>query len=144
MPAHYKGNEFEALKLRYDDQVALLRTLTEIDHRMVTAFFTLQLALGGWLASQEPLGAQLQWGIAVMDVAIALIFLKLLVNNHKRRQEVADTIKNVNDALGFNEKGAYLDGRTLNPEYTRRYWIKWYVASVVISTVGLFFVVFRG
>jgi hypothetical protein len=143
MPNHCAGNEFEALKLRYEDQVVLLRTLTEIDHRMVTAFFTLQLVLGGWLAAQEPLSSQLQWGIVAMDVAIAVIFLKLLFNNHRRRQEVADTIGNINEALGFNAKGAYLDGKTLNPPYKRRYWLKWYVASVVISTVGLFFVVFR-
>jgi hypothetical protein len=110
---------------------------------MVTAFFALQLALGGWLAAQEPLSSQLQWGIVAMDVAIAVIFLKLLFNNHRRRQEVADTIGNINEALGFNSKGVYLDGKTLNPPYKRRYWLKWYVASVVISTVGLFFVVFR-
>ena len=143
MPKHYVGREFDALKLRYEDQVQLLRTLTGIDHRLVTAFFTLQLALGAWLVSQSSIAPRLQWGLAVIDISVAAIFIKLLHNNHSRRQEVASTIANVNEALGFNEPDAYLEGRALNPAYERRYWFKWYVAAVAISTVGVVLALIR-
>lgn len=143
MTKHYIGHEFEALKLRYEDQVQLLRTLTEIDHRLVTALFTLQLALGAWLATQATVAPRLQWGLAVIDLAIAAIFVKLLFNNNRRRQEVAATIANVNAALGFLEPGVYLEGKALNPEYVRRYWFAWYVVAVFVSTVGVLLVLIR-
>ena len=143
MSKHYAGHEFEALKLRYDDQVHLLRSLTEIDHRLVTAFFTLQLALGAWLVAQSAIAPRIQWGLGAIDLAVAAIFLKLLYNNHCRRQEVADTIASVNEALGFSEPGAYLDGRPLNPKYERRLWFKWYVAAVVVSMVGVLLALIR-
>jgi hypothetical protein len=135
--------KFEALKLRYEDQVVLLRTLTEIDHRLVTAFFTLQLALGGWLATSEKLLAHLQIGITVLDLGIAAIFLVLLSHNHKRRQEVASTIENINDALGFEKKDKYLVGKSINPKHERRYWLPWYIVGVVLSTLGLLLVIYR-
>ncbi len=143
MTKHYVGHEFEALKLRYDDQVQLLRTLTEIDHRLVTAAFTLQLALGAWLTTQNALASRLQWGLALIDLAVAAIFIKLLYNNNRRRQEVAATIANCNVALGFTEPGVYLDGKALNPEYVRRYWFAWYVVAVAVSVVGVLLVLIR-
>lgn len=143
MPKHYVGHEFEALKLRYEDQVHLMRALTEIDHRLVTAFFTLQLALGAWLVSQVAIAPRLQWGLGAIDLALAAIFLKLLYNNHCRRQEVADTIASVNEALGFNEPGVYLEGKPLNPAYDRRYWFKWYVVAVIVSSVGVLLALVR-
>lgn len=143
MVKHYTGHEFEALKLRYDDQVQLLRALTEIDHRLVTAFFTLQLALGAWLVTLATVAPRLQLGLVVIDLSIAILFIKLLYNNHCRRQEVATTIANINEALGFNEIGVYLESKPLNPTYKRRYWFKWYVVAVVASTIGLLLVLLR-
>lgn len=143
MPAHFVGHEFEALKLRYEDQVALLRSLTEIDHRIFTAFFALQLALGGWLATQAAVAERVQWGLASIDFTLAALSVKLLFNNHCRRQEVAATISNLNEALGFNAIGSYLLDRALNPEYKRRYWFKWYVVGVVAAYFGLMLVLMR-
>lgn len=142
MPKHYEGHEFEALKLRYEDQVDLLRTLTQLDFRIFISFFTLQLALGGWLASHPPSTAAVRWGLAAITVVLAGLSIKLLHNQHCRRQEVAGTIANANVALGFTEPGVYLEGQTLNPTYTRRYWFKWYVVGVVISTLGLYLILF--
>lgn len=137
MTSHYDGHHFDALKLRYEDQVHLLRTLTEIDHKLVTAFFTLQLALGAWLVSQATLALQLQWGIGLIDLAFTGVFIKLLYNNNCRRQEVAATIANINEALGFEKPGVYLEGKALNPSYVRRYWFRWYVVAALLSTAGV-------
>jgi len=66
-----------------------------------------------------------------------------LYNNHLRRQEVADTIKNLNEALGFNEPGVYLEDKPLNPNYERRYWIRWYVYAVILSVLGVLLALIR-
>lgn len=124
MVKRYEGKEFEALKMRYDDQVALLRFMTTFDFQIFGGFITLQAAVGSWLAS-HPIGSiWAQLGILVIDAVAVLLSLKLLHNQHLRRQEVQATIGNINDALGFNESGVYLEGRSLNPSYGRRLWFK--------------------
>ena len=136
----YVGHEFEALKLRYEDQVGLLRALTEIDFKLFTSFFTLQLLLGSFLLTQSSAAAKHQASLAIVDAVLAILSVKLLYNNHRRRQEVGDTIGNLNAALGFTEPGVYLEGRPLNPPYQRRYWFKWYAVGVAVATCGVLMV----
>lgn len=143
MPKHYEGHEFEALKMRYEDQVELLRNLTQFDFRLFVAFFTLQLALGSWLAAHSVPAPMVQWGLAVIDTVLAALSIKLLHNQRCRRKEVQETVKNVTTALGFNEPGVYLEGQTLNPPYERRLWFNWYVIGVITATAGLFIILFR-
>jgi hypothetical protein len=141
-PTHYIGHEFEALKLRYEDQVALLRSLTELDFKIFTAFFTLQLFVGSFISVQAASSRGSQAGLAGIDIVLAVLSIKLLYNNHLRRKEVAATIANLNEALGFNAVGAYLDGKPLNPKYDRRYWFTWYAVGVLLSTLGVLVVLF--
>ena len=143
MTKAYEGHEFDALKLRYEDQVGLLRSLTQFDFKIFVAFFTLQLVMGGWLSANPISSCTVRVGLAVIDVVLAALSVKLLHNQHCRRQEVADTIKNINTALGFDEPGVYIPGSPLNPPYKRRYWFMWYWVGVVVSTAGLFVVLFR-
>lgn len=142
MTQHFAGHEFEALKLRYEDQVALLRFLTEIDFKIFTAFFTLQLALGSFLATQDVISRNGAVGLACIDIALAGLSTKLLFNNHLRRQQVAATIDRLNDALGFKEPGIYLDGVALNPKYPRHHWFPWYALGVLASVVGILVALF--
>jgi len=143
MTKAYEGHEFEALKMRYEDQVTLLRSLTQFDFKIFVAFFTLQLVMGSWLSANPVSSCAVRIGLAVIDVVLAALSVKLLHNQHCRRQEVADTIKNINTALGFDEPGVYLPSSPLNPRYKRRYWFKWYLVGVVVSTAGLFVILFR-
>lgn len=143
MAKHFEGHEFDALKLRYEDQVELLRYLTQFDFRIFTAFFAVQLAMGGWLAAHPAPTQAVQCGLATIDVVLAALSVKLLHNQHCRRQEVQATIKNINTALGFNEIGIYLEGQALNPTYERRLWFKWYALGVVVATTGLLVILFR-
>lgn len=87
---------------------------------------------------------RLQYGLALIDLAVALIATTLLCNNHARLQEVADTIANINEALGFNDVGVYLAGKSINPTYSRRYWIGWYILTVIAALLGVFAVLIRG
>ena len=136
--------KFQALLLRYQDQTELLRHLTGSDWKIFLSFFGLQIALGAWFAENELRGSVVLVGLSLIDITIAGLSVKLLWNQHKRRQEVADTIKNLNEALGFNELNAYLKGKALNPTYTRRYWFKWYATGVVVSCIGLIGVLVHG
>ena len=139
----YEGHEFESLKMRYEDQVDLLRSLTQFDFKIFVTFFTLQLAMGGWFSANPVSSCTVRIALATIDIVLAALSVKLLHNQHCRRQEVADTIKNINKALGFDEPGVYLEGAALNPLYTRRYWYRWYCLGVVIATTGLLVVLFR-
>ncbi|HYQ72056.1 MAG TPA: hypothetical protein VET88_09040 [Gammaproteobacteria bacterium] len=142
MAKTYEGHEFEALKMRYEDQVALLRYLTQFDFKIFVSFFTLQLFLGGWLSTNPVSSVPVQVALATINIVLAALSVKLLYNQHRRRQEVADTIKNINKALGFDEKDIYLHCKALNPPYSRRYWFRWYVVGVIVAVVGLLVVLF--
>ena len=100
----YKGNEFEAVKLRYTDQVELLRSLTQFDFKIFTAFFTVQLVLGGWLSAHPVPTLWMKVGFILIDFSLGLLSIRLLYNQHCRRQEVVGTIKNCNEALGYTKK----------------------------------------
>lgn len=138
----YEGKQFEALKMRYDDQVALLRFMTTFDFQIFGGFITLQLAPGGWLAAHPISSSPVQFGIVLIDIVAALLSAKLLHNQHSRRQEVQATIRNINLALGFDEPGVYLEGQALNPTYTRRLWFKWYLVGIGVSFLGIILIVF--
>jgi hypothetical protein len=134
--------KFEALKLRYEDQIQLLRFLTQVDWKIFVSIFTLQLGLGAWIAKNPIEKELMRHSIAAIDLALSTLSVKLLYNQHKRRQEVSDTIKNINEALGFNEPGAYLSDIALNPSYKRRYWFKWYTLGVIVATIGVMVILY--
>jgi|GEM_PF-1439504 len=138
----YKDNEFEALKLRYTDQVELLRSLTQFDFRIFTSFFTIQLVLSGWLSANPVPTLWMKAGFLLIDISLAFLSIKLLYNQHCRRQEVVNTIKNCNEALGYTRKGVYLADKVINAPTMRRYWFKWYVTGVIVATVGFSLLLF--
>ena len=74
----YEGNEFEALKVRYEDQVKLLRFMTQIDLRIFSGYMTLQLALAAWLAANPPSGIFATIGILIVKVMVKLLLLRLV------------------------------------------------------------------
>ena len=41
--------KFEALKMRYEDHVELLRFMTTLDFKIFGGYMTLQLLVGSWL-----------------------------------------------------------------------------------------------
>lgn len=143
MTKAYEGHEFDALKLRYEDQVDLLRSLTQFDFKIFVGFFTLQLLLASWLSAKAIPSCTVRIALAVIDVVLAVLSVKLLHNQHCRRQEVAETIANINTALGFEEPGLYVPNVPLNPSYKRRYWFKWYAGGVAIVTAGVLVVLIK-
>ena len=137
----YKGHEFEDLKVRFKDQVELSHRLTQIDLKVFTGFLTLQLLMSSWLAvNKGKITSEI--GLFVIDVSLAVLAVKILYNQYLRRKEVIETVKNCNEALGYEEVGVYLDGKALNVHTKTRYWFGWYVAAIVVSVIGISLVLF--
>ncbi len=133
--------KFEALKLRYTDHVEILRFITKLDVQLFSGYITLQLTLGAWLATHPINGCGPKIGIILIDIVLAVIASKLLWNDYKRREEVVGIIKNINEALMFNESGAYLPDSPINVKTETRPWYKWFFWGIAVSVLGIIMVV---
>ena len=138
----YKGHEFESLKLRYEDQVVLLRALTALDIKIFTGFITIQFILGGWISTQPIDSLSIKVGLLLIDIVLAGIAGKLLYNQYIRRKEAIETVKNLNEALGYTQKGIYLNNKAINPEGRTRPWIEWYIIGIVVGVIGFVLILF--
>jgi hypothetical protein len=133
---------FEALKMRYEDQVKLLRFMTQLDAQVFGVYFTLQLALGSFLARPAlPPHLGVKIGLATIDFTVALIAFIFLHNNFHRRKEIGAALKNVMTALGFYEPGVFLS-TPLNAPSKYRAWGPWYVVGVALAFAGVMLVLF--
>lgn len=137
----YDGHEFEALKEQLTRQAELLYRLTIIDLKIVTGFLTIQFVMGSWLALHRD-QISTDAGLFSIDVAMAILAIKVLYNQYQRRKEVVGTVKNCNEALGYEEPGVYLDGKALDAPTETRYWFYWYAAGIVVSVIGIAIVLF--
>lgn len=140
----YKGKEFEALKLRYKDQVEFLRSNSLFNFRVLSGFFAIQILIGGWILKYPPINMSFRIGLLIMDVVMAIISIIFLINLFKRRKEAIDTVRNINEALGFTVKGAYLDCNTINaePMTSRWTWFIAYIICILISVAGFLMILF--
>lgn len=136
--------KFDALKLRYSDHVELLRSITKLDVQVFSGYITVQLALGAWLATHPINGCWPKIGVILIDIALATIASKLLYNDYLRRKEVVAIIRNINQALGFDNKGIYLPDIPINVPTQTRPWFPWFLAGISVGVLGIILVVFGG
>lgn len=136
--------KFEALKMRYEDHVELLRFMTALDFQIFGGYITLQLLVGSWLGEHAPDTTVARVGIAIIDAALTLVAAALIHNNYMRRTEVVATLKNIATALCFNESGTYLTGRALNAPTAFRAWRHWYWLGIFVAFVGILLLLFVG
>jgi hypothetical protein len=106
---------FDALRLRYEDQAESLREMLKLDVQVFIAYMTVQLALGGWIAEKPPSTWEVRAALGFADGVISLIALAYYSNSDTRRAEIIETISNINKALKFNDSGAYTPESTVNP-----------------------------
>jgi len=154
----WKGKEFEALSLRYNDHVELLRKLTDIDLKLFFASLTVQLILGAWFFENQVDDPIMKLGMLIIDIGLMFIGLSLLYLNYIRRFEAVMTLKNIMNALGFTEVGVYLQQKSINPTSQqflpinlqtekilshgfRPFW-PYYKWGIVVSIIGLGFVLY--
>ena len=146
-PSPFKMSDdqkFEALKMRYEDHVELLRYMTTLDFQIFGGYITLQLLVGSWLGEHAPDATAARVGIAIIDAALAIVAAALIHNDYMRRTEVVATLKNIATALCFTEPGAYLAGIPLNAPTTFRAWRHWYWLGIFVAFCGIFVLLFFG
>lgn len=137
----YEGNEFEAVKLRFENQTEQLYRMTMIDLRIFTGFITLQLALGAWLATKgSDLSCELKVGLFVIDIGLTYVAYVLLRNNALRRKEVAEIVNNCAEALGYKTPGVFLEAEPLDIKLELRLWKNYYYFGIAISVIGVLLV----
>jgi hypothetical protein len=136
MSKPFEGHEFDALRLNFEHQVQNLRYITRLDLQVFGGYLTLQLALGGWLSQAKLPNPQAKVGMLLIDLALAVIAAKLLLNSSQRRKEVVATLRNLNE-----ERGAYLEDRAINAPTKLRLWLPWYLAGIAVVFVGVCLVI---
>lgn len=137
----YEGNEFEALKLRFENQAEQLYRMTIIDLRIFSGFITLQLVFGAWLATKAvALSILLKIGLGIIDFSLAYVAFALIHNNALRRKEVATTVSNCAKALGYKQLGTYLENEAIDAKYELRLWRNYYYLGICMTLVGVFLV----
>ena len=136
MTRPYEGKEFEALKLRYDDHVSLLRKMTDLDLQVFGGYLTIALGFGSW-ASQNPQDIpSVKFGLLLISLALSLAAAALLHYSYHRRREAVETLKNINIALGFETDGVYLEGKKINSHTTFRPWRGTYLLTIFAMYLG--------
>ena len=136
------NQKFEALMARYRDQVELMRALTKIDLQVFSGFITLQIVVVGWLLEHPIEECVLKSGSAIIDLTLTLVAVVLLTNNYFRRKETKRTLDNVMTALRFDEPDFYSLGQPLNPKYTFRPWLPFYLTAVIATFVVVLLALF--
>jgi len=131
-----KNQKFESIKYRHEDQSKLLQKMTDVDLKVFISFLTLQLALGGFI-TQFSLELVSKYGLFILDISLSLVCTILLLNNYKRRKEVVGTIKNCNNALGYDLKDAYIKDEKINSKTKFRPWFWWYIIAITLSIFGI-------
>jgi len=141
-----EGNlKFESLKFHLEQQIQNLRNMTRIDLQILTGYMTLQMALGGWLVRpSETMQAAIivRIGLSLVDLTLSVVAAWLLRNSRLRREEVIATVKNLNQALGYEEVGAYIEGKKINSDTKVRLWCNLYLACIVTAAIGIQVIIF--
>ena len=136
--------KFEALKLRYDDHVELLRFITKLDVQIFSGYITLQLALGAWLATNTPEDILSKIGITLIDLTLGTIAGKVLHNDYLRRKEVVAIIRNLCEALRYRKVGYYVPDKAIDIDTQARAWWQWYLLGIISAVIGIILITFGG
>lgn len=131
------SQRFDALKMRYQDHVELLRYLTGLELRLFSGVITIQVAIGSWLATSPIESSATLFLLLALNFVLVACGIVLFINNILRRKEAVETLENINLALGFDTRGYYLADRALNAPSKRRVWGPWYIAGIVIAFIGV-------
>ncbi len=121
----------EFLKLRYQDQVELLRFLTSLELKVIFGYFTVVTAVVAWLTTKAPESFNGQIVLSAVIGFSTICVVYYLYSQKKRRDEAVETIVNLNSAMGLYEVGKYLDNKAINPPSKYRPLFPVYLIAIV-------------
>ncbi len=136
--------DFEILKLRYTDQVELTRYMSSLELKVLFGYFASIGALVAWLTTKvQDKVSSLGFLVAVVVIATSCVVL-YLASMKRRRNEAVETIRNLNEALGYTEVGRFVDGKAINAKHPSHivYSSTFYVYIVSVVLVGMASVIF--
>lgn len=118
----FQEKRFDILKLRYDDQVTLLRKLTDVNLQVFGGYLTLSLAFGSWVSQHPIKDLPSRGGLTIISLTLAIATTTFLLFNAKRREEIVATVRNLNEALGYESVGLFLPDQSINAKTKFRPW----------------------
>ena len=108
-------NKLAILKLRYEDQVELLRYLSSLELKVIFGYFTVVAAINAWLITKAPaaFSGQVVLSFIIGISTVCIVFY--LYTQKRRRDEAVKTILNINEAFGLYEIGKFIENKSINP-----------------------------
>lgn len=140
-----KTHEFDALIYRHEDQSKLLQGLSGIDLKLFFGYLSSQFIVASFVVTNNTyFGIFERLGLLFIDIALTFVLYELMKRNFIRRVEVTETIKNCNEALGFNETNVYLTNKSINAKTTFKPWFKGmgYKMGLIITFIGVVIILF--
>jgi hypothetical protein len=140
-----KNNEYNSLKYRHENQTNLLQKLTDIDLRLFFGYLSGQFIVASFVVTNSiKFGIFERIGIFLIDIALTFVLFNLLQRNYIRRVEVTETVKNCNEALGYNENDLYLKGKFINAKTKFKPWFTGigYKFGIFITFFGVILILF--
>jgi len=130
-----ENNKLEILKIRYQDQVELLRILTILDLKVIFGYFTVIAAITAWLITRAPSAFSGQIILSsIIGISTACV-VYYLYSQKKRRDEAVETVVNLNEAFGLYKEGEFIDNKAINPPSNYRPLFPVYL--IAITAVGI-------
>lgn len=136
------NQKFQAVIVRFQDHVEMLRGLTRIDLQLLFGYMTLEFAFGSWLVKNPLEDTATRIGLIGLNSTLFFMAIKLMYNNYRRRSEVVSSLKNVLDYLGFRSEGVYLKNKALDAESKYRPWWWWYVIGCFVTYLSTSYIIF--
>jgi len=115
-----------------------------IDLRLFIGYLTMQMLAGSWfIANIDKVNSFIaKLGLILIDISLAVVALILLHRQKLRRKEVVNTIRNCNEALGYQDEGMYIEGKCIDdPEMKIRMWFSLYAIGIIASLLGFIIII---
>jgi hypothetical protein len=137
----YKGREIEILLTRYKEHAQHLRHLDLFDIRVAGGFIAVQLALASLFVIHPISNMAPKFAVIAIEIGFLIATWQTIKGSRKRRDEIVNTILNINEVFALKTIGAYLPNKMINPDATRSKFV-WYEFACVIAACGAAFALF--
>ena len=127
--------QLDILKIRYQDQVELLRFLTSLELKVIFGYFTVIAAIVAWIITKAPSTFDGQVVLSCIIGISTVCVIYYLYSQKKRRDEAVATVVNLNEAFGLYEIGKFIEGKAINPPHKYKPLFPVYLLAIMV--VGL-------
>jgi hypothetical protein len=140
------SEQIDILKTAYAEKLSDIRQRKEFDFKLVCEYAVLNLVCAGALIAHPINDLVIQIAVLVLLATVAVLASLVIGRNTKRHKVVAESIRNVAEALGLGEEGLYIQGRSIEPSETNvhRAWNDLYYSLIWLFFFAQALILFRG